>query len=229
MQLECDRCEKLFDAPAEKAGEKMPCPYCGDINRVPETSAPEQSSDQPSDQAPETAPDRAPASPDKPEARGLPPESGPEIEITVVRPAMFRAHPFRYLLIVAMFFGGMGLTVLTPMIERWATWLAWPGLVIGLAGLIWYIAWWISTHLWVRLTLSNKRTVRSEGIIRRHTSEVLHDHVRNVSIQQSFLQRILRVGYLGIASAGQKGIEIEIHDIPHPDRVKAIIDEYRKM
>lgn len=221
MELECDRCEKLFEAPADKAGEKMPCPHCGDINRIP---PPEKSPAQTREQS-----SSPPAPADKPEAKGLPPESGPEIDITIVRPAMFRAHPFRYLLIVMMFFGGMGLTVLTPMIERWATWLAWPGLVIGLAGLTWYIAWWISTHLWVRLTLSNKRTVRSEGIIRRHTSEVLHDHVRNVSIQQSFLQRILRVGYLGIASAGQKGIEIEIHDIPHPDRVKAIIDEYRKM
>jgi ATP-dependent exoDNAse (exonuclease V) beta subunit len=35
--------------------------------------------------------------------------------------------------------------------------------------------------------------------------------------------------YLGIASAGQGGIEIEIRDIPHPDRIKAIVDEYRKM
>lgn len=203
MQIECDACEKTFEAPKEKAGGKMPCPHCGDVNRVPEA--------------------------DSPERKGLPPEEGPEITITTVRPAMFRAHPFRYIFIVLLFLAGATVGLLAPMLERWETWVAIPALIVVLFAVGWWLWWWLTTTMWIKLTLTNKRTIRSEGIIHRHTSEVLHDHVRNVSIRQSFLDRIMRVGYLGIASAGQGSIEIEIRDIPHPDRIKAIVDEYRKM
>ena len=102
-------------------------------------------------------------------------------------------------------------------------------LVTTLAGAGWWVVWYVTAHLWVKLTISNKRTIRHEGIIRRHTSEVLHDHVRNVAIKQSFLQRMLNVGYIGISSSGQDGIEIEVRDIPRPYAVKALIDEYREM
>ena len=62
-----------------------------------------------------------------------------------------------------------------------------------------------------------------------HTSEVLHDHVRNVEIRQSFLQRITKVGSLGISSSGQDGIEIEVRDMPKPYELKSLIDAYRNM
>jgi membrane protein YdbS with pleckstrin-like domain/phage FluMu protein Com len=203
MQIECDACEKVFDAPAEKAGGKMPCPHCGDINRVPEA--------------------------DSPEVKGLPPETGPEITITTVRPAMFRAHPFRYIFIVLLFLIGVGVAIIAPTYDNWSNRFAIPGIILTLLAMIWWLWWWLTTTMWIKLTLTNKRAIRCEGIIHRHTSEVLHDHVRNVTIRQSFLDRIMRVGYLGIASAGQGGIEIEIRDIPHPHRIKSIVDEYRKM
>lgn len=203
MQIECDQCEQLFDAPEEKAGGKMPCPHCGDVNRIPEL--------------------------DSPLHQGLPSEDAPETTITIVRKSMFRAHPFRYIFIVLLFLGGLVVAAITPMLNDWPNWLIWAGLVTSLLALIWWVFWWISATLWVRLTLTNKRTIRTEGIVRRHTSEVLHDHVRNVAIRQSFFDRVMRVGYIGIASAGQKGVEIEVTDIPHPDKVKAIIDQYRKM
>jgi uncharacterized membrane protein YdbT with pleckstrin-like domain len=53
--------------------------------------------------------------------------------------------------------------------------------------------------------------------------------VRSVDIDQNFVQRIFRVGYIGIDSAGQDGIEIEIRDIPGPYEIKRLIDQYRKM
>ena len=102
-------------------------------------------------------------------------------------------------------------------------------LLIGIVGLIWWIGWWLATHWWIKLTVSNKRTIRQEGIIQRHTTEVLHDHVRSVDIQQTLLQRILNVGTVGIDSAGQDDVEIIIGDIPDPYEVKKIIDTYRKM
>ena len=40
---------------------------------------------------------------------------------------------------------------------------------------------------------------------------------------------MLNVGYIGISSSGQDGIEIEVRDIPRPYDVKELIDEYREM
>jgi hypothetical protein len=184
--LECDNCERSFEVESRHAGGKVPCPHCGDVNRVPGDAAPAA---EPAKRA---------------DGKELPPDEGPEQEICAVHPAMARAHPFRFLAIGILLIG-------------------------CLAGVIWWLAWYVSAHLWVKLEISNKRTIRKEGIIRRHTSEVLHNHVRNVEIRQSFLQRIMKVGYLGISSSGQDGIEIEVRDLPRPYELKALIDNYRDM
>ncbi|MDY7107476.1 MAG: PH domain-containing protein [Planctomycetota bacterium] len=215
IEIVCDNCERTFEISADEAGGKVECPMCGDINRVP---------------AKPSGPGTGEAVPG---AGGgdLPSPHAAEREVCVVRPAMFRAHPFRFLLVVLLALGGFVLCITASMHEKTGVpgWLAWPGLVIGLAGVIWWVGWWLATHLWIRLSISNKRTIRYAGIIRRHSTEVLHDHVRSVDIQQGFLQRLFNVGYVGIDSAGQDDIEIEIKDIPGPYKVKKLIDQYRTM
>lgn len=203
IRIECDNCERTFEVdPAKVADGKMPCPLCGDVNRVPQEGSAE--------------------------AAGLPPDSGPEREILNVHPAMFRAHPFRGLALVLLGAGGATLAIWGFTADGKA-FLGWLGVIAILAAVAWWVVWLVSSHFWVKLAISNKRTVRHEGIVRRHTSEVLHDHVRNVEIRQSFFQRILKVGYLGISSSGQEGIEIEVHDLPKPYELKALIDQYRNM
>ena len=203
ITIECDDCERTFDIEDEQAGGKVACPYCGDMNRVPEAHGPT--------------------------AKGLPPDEGPEQDISVVHPAMFRAHPFRFLAIAVLVLGGIVLAIAAMSSDKVWAWLSWVGLGLSVAGAFWWVVWFVAAHLWVKLTISNKRTIRHEGIVRRHTSEVLHDHVRNVEIKQSFLQRLLNVGYIGISSSGQDDIEIEVQDIPRPYAVKELIDEYREM
>jgi membrane protein YdbS with pleckstrin-like domain len=156
-------------------------------------------------------------------------EPAAEEKICVVHPAMFRAHPGRYMLIVLLFVGGIA-ALLTGVIKKdQYEWLVFVGTPATLAGMIWWIWWWFFSTICVKLTITNKRSIRQEGFIRRSSTEVLHDHVRSVDITQGFVQRVLNVGYIGIDSAGQDGIEIEIADIPRPYDVKAIIDRYRRM
>lgn len=214
IQINCDNCEKTFEVRDEDAGGKVACPYCGDINRVESPATPSAVQDRPD---------------------GLPPDEGPEERIRIVRPAMFRAHPLKMILIVILVLGGFGLAAWLAWIGKaeWVTstkvWLPWVGAVIGLIGLGWFAKWWVMAHMWVKLEITNKRIIRHEGIITRRTSEVLHDHIRNVEIRQTFLQRIFGVGYVGVSSAGQDGIEIEVRDIPNPDAVQDLIDRYRDM
>jgi hypothetical protein len=222
--LECDNCERSFEVEPDQAGGKVPCPYCGDVNRVPPASpAAAEPARKPAGRARSAEPAQTF------EGRPLPPDEGPEQGICVVHPAMVRAHPFRLLAILILLAGGGVLAIWGSSTDTGWTWVQWPGLILAVAGALWWIAWYLGAHLWVKLEISNKRTVRKEGIVRRNSSEVLHDHVRNVEIRQSFLQRLTNVGYLGISSSGQDGIEIEVRDLPKPYELKSLIDAYRNL
>ncbi len=219
ITIECDNCERPFEAdPA--SGDRLACPHCGDINRV--QPARTQGHAARTRSAPQEAEGAWP--------EGLPPDAGPEQFIRTVRPAMFRAHPFRGLVLLCLAAGGGGLAAWSlPEEETPQRLLGWLGVGLIAAAALWLLKWYVGEHLWVSLSISNKRTVRREGIIKRHTSEVLHDHVRDVEIRQDFLQRVFNIGYLGISSSAQGGIEIEVRDIPAPYKVKALIDQYRNL
>ena len=112
-------------------------------------------------------------------------------------PAMFRGHPFLFILCCALI------------------------LVFGL-GLLIFLIWWLQC-LGTTLTITDTRTTLRRGILSKYTNEVLHKHVRNVQVYQSLFQRILGTGNVGISSAGQSKIEIQVSGIPNPEDVRAII------
>ena len=117
-------------------------------------------------------------------------------------PSMFRSNPFWFaaaVILIAAY--GLGLIIL--------------------------LFWWLQC-LGVKLTVTKDRTILRRGILSKHISEVFHSDVRNIQFNQTVAQRICGVGSIGISSAGQTGMEIEIAGIPHPERVKEIIDTYRK-
>ena len=155
----------------------------------------------------------------------------PERIICILRPAMFRAHPLKFLLVALLFLGGLAVMVgaWLPEGRGLPAWTAWVGGSLVVFAAIWWTSWWVRTTLWTKVTISNRRTIHYRGIIRRSSTEVLHDHVRSVDIRQTFLQRIFNVGYLGIDSPGQDGIEIEVDDMPAPYDIKKVIDRYRRM
>ena len=118
-------------------------------------------------------------------------------------PSMFRNHPILFIvcvLLIAAF--GLGLVLL--------------------------LVWWIQT-LGTTLTVTNDQTTLRRGILSKYTNDVFHENVRNIQVRQSFLQRILNVGWVGISSAGQSGVEIEVDGIPDPEMVKQIIDDHRDL
>src|SRR5688572_10710753 len=119
ITIQCDNCDKMFEVADSEAGGKAPCPACGDVNRVP-----------PSAVATATVPAAAAAASTAAAApRSAAPSMGSEgeKEIVVIRPAMFRAHPFKYLLLVLVFAGGVTLAVWTNWLEPNAKWWALAG------------------------------------------------------------------------------------------------------
>jgi len=58
---------------------------------------------------------------------------------------------------------------------------------------------------------------------------VLHEHIRNVTVSQSFYERVVGVGKIGIASSGSDRTEIEIKAMPGPQKIRGVIDLYRPL
>ena len=100
-------------------------------------------------------------------------------------------------------------------------------LCLVVVGLIIFLVWYMRCK-GTQLTITNERTSLRRGILSKSITEVWHQDVRNVQLDQTFFQRLLGVGSLGISSSGQAGLEISVSGIPDPDRVKALIDQHRR-
>jgi uncharacterized membrane protein YdbT with pleckstrin-like domain len=124
-----------------------------------------------------------------------------EVVLYDAHPAMFRNRPIFFVL-----------GILTIPI------------VVGLVGLIW---WYLDSRS-TTLTVTDRWTRLRRGLLSRDLSTVFHDDVRNVRVAQTFFQRLMGVGYVGISTAGQSGVEIEAHGMPDPVQIKEIIDRYRR-
>jgi uncharacterized membrane protein YdbT with pleckstrin-like domain len=116
-------------------------------------------------------------------------------------PSMFRNHPLAFVLTCLLSLVGVGLII--------------------------FFFWWLDS-IGTTLTVTNDRITLRKGVLSKSLIEVWHRDVRNVQLYQSFGQRILGVGKLGISSAGQGGVEIEVAGIPDPEKVKSLIDDHRR-
>ncbi len=146
----------------------------------------------------------------------------PERVLVKTHPAMFRAHPFRFLgclLLLGLGVGGVfyGMTADNPM-------ALWSGAACGVAGLL-LLAIWRAVVLATTLTVSDRRTTLRKGLFSRTTSEVEHDDIRNIQMDQSAFERLFHVGDIGISSSGQDDLEVIARSIPHPNTIVRIIRE----
>ena len=180
------------------------------------------------DEAPETPGEDPRLENDRPSKRGLPPDFGPEERVLMIRPAFFRASPFKT---VGLLMLGPVAGVLAYFIapaSQWS-WALKVGLWVGAPAMLALVIWWLFVTKGRAIEITNKRTTERRGLLSRASVEVLHDHVRNINVDQSFYERVVGIGTVGIASSGQAGIEIQMRDLPGPDRIREIIDLYRPL
>lgn len=116
-------------------------------------------------------------------------------------PSMFRNHPVGFVITLLLCLAGVGLII--------------------------FFFWWLDS-IGTTLTVTKDGVTLRKGVFSKSLVEVWHRDVRNVQLHQTLGQRIFGVGRLGISSAGQGDIEIQVSGIPDPERVKKIIDTYRR-
>jgi hypothetical protein len=232
IRFECDACERPLEMERRYQGQKVACPHCGDVNTVPLASSifdQEDRADEPRrpSRSGSTGPSGGGESvSDRAVAAGYPPDSGPERTVLFIRPAMFRARPILFgaeALVVVIGLGGVVWGLAQDLVWAWG-----GGIVVFLIGAVPLLVWWVD-RLGASLRITNKRTVQRVGLLRRSTSEVVHDNIRNLQIDQSLWQRIWGVGRIGISSSGQDGVEIVVDNLPNPDKIRRVIDLYRPL
>jgi uncharacterized membrane protein YdbT with pleckstrin-like domain len=124
----------------------------------------------------------------------------PEMILYKDHPAMFRNRPVLFLVCCALIPFGIGVLIL--------------------------IVWWIRC-LATSLVITESRVTLRKGLLSKATNDVLIADIRNVKVSQSFLQRIFGVGAVAVSTSGQSDMEIEVHGVPAPDRIKSIINDRR--
>lgn len=151
-----------------------------------------------------------------------------EDEILNVHPAVFRQAPFYFLGLVLVAIAGLAGILLGTVLQG-VLGAGVPGAVLWIGGTILFVAalgylgiWWLQSRF-TTLTITDRRSLLEHGLISRATSEVGHEDVRNIQIEQGLLDQLLGVGTIAISSAGQDTLEIVVKGVPDPESIAAII------
>lgn len=208
--VQCQKCSKPVDYTPKQEGKALPCPHCGETNILPGAVALSKS-----------ATDADPAL-----ARGLPPWNGPETAVMTIHQSMFGSKPFSFLVLCLAVLGGFGFGIfffVTGFIPAAITCAA-----VGLLCLLTLIFWRMVRRS-RRLEVTTRRIFDKQGLLSKRVNEIRITDIRDMQVIQSFSERILGVGRLSISTAGQSDYEIEITDIPSPNKVREVIDLYRRI
>ncbi len=117
-------------------------------------------------------------------------------------PAMFRAHPFWFILFVLLIAAfGIGLLIL--------------------------LYWYIKTRA-TALTVTQHELMYERGILSKDRLSVSLRHVRSVEVKQSFMNRILGVGTIQVSTAGDEP-EFTVKDLPDPHEIREAISRAQEM
>jgi uncharacterized membrane protein YdbT with pleckstrin-like domain len=155
------------------------------------------------------------------------------MEIYEAHPAMFRAHPFWFILcvlLIAVF--GIGIIILRANALTVAdSKLMYELSVLLIAafgfGFITLLYWYIKTRA-TALTVTDSELMYERGILSKDRTSMSLKHVRSVSIAQGFVNRILGVGTIQIFTAGDEP-EFTIVDMPDPHVIREAIAKAQNM
>lgn len=95
------------------------------------------------------------------------------------------------------------------------------GVVIGLALLVLAHLRRISTGY----VITSAEVYHKEGLVSRDVTQIRYERIQNTSFSQSVIERALSYGDVIITSAGTGEVEITLHNVPDPARLKRLLSE----
>ncbi|QDU91000.1 Bacterial membrane flanked domain protein [Pirellulimonas nuda] len=140
--------------------------------------------------------------------------------LKVMHPSMLRQQPLKFLGLWLVVLGGT-IGSFTALGYEQPLAAAAAGAAATAAGVV-LLYWWVCVMA-TTLTISTRRTELRFGIIQKNTSDVQHDDVRNMQIDQNMMDRMLGVGTIKISSSGQDDLEIVAVGFRNPEEIAALI------
>ncbi|WP_018873635.1 PH domain-containing protein [Thioalkalivibrio sp. ALJ16] len=117
------------------------------------------------------------------------------------RPAMFRNHPFGFLLSLLLI----------------------PAFGLGILILLW---WYLQTRS-MRLRIDADQVHLERGLLSKSHVDLDIAQIRTVKVDQSFFDRIFRVGRIAVYTTGDNP-EFRVAGIPDPNRVREYVRARRE-
>lgn len=219
LTYHCPHCHAVVDAREDLIGKVVDCPApdCGRPFRL---------------EAPSAVPLDADALRNEHAAHATVTDpADDESVVTEVHPVAVRRHLGQATAVLALLVLGVAALMMgvisQPLILGEAEVMAPAALTITggallAAALGIFAVWWIRARM-TTLIVTSERTILRKGLISRDSSEVRHQDVRNLQVDQSFVQRMLGIGDLAISSSGQDDLEIEVRGIPDPGSIAEMV------
>ena len=79
-----------------------------------------------------------------------------------------------------------------------------------------------------KLKITENKIIYEEGFFSKRIKEIKKTDIRSVEIDQSFIDRLLNIGTLKIATPATSGYEIIFYGLRNPSAVKSKIEQLRK-
>lgn len=210
LVYDCPVCGEELRLSDDQVGKTIPCPECSRPIRIePMAATPRRESSPP----------------------GNLKQGQRDAERTLVRthPPLFRSHPVAMVLACGLILlGVIGLVTLPFGLFDFAS-----GTVIGIMAGVFLIAGlaWIGVNklknMMHRLEVTTYRTRQTDGLLNKQSTEVQHDDVTNIRVNQSMIERVFNVGYIGISAGDAEKMEIEARGMPDPGEIAKLIREYQ--
>lgn len=136
--------------------------------------------------------------------------------------AAFIAAPAAAAFVSAWIIRGEASRLMPAVSAQWSPWLV-TGCVLG-AAWIWlaYCLPRLLRWLGIRYTLTSRRIVARYGMLRRTDRQVNLAAVRNLTVSQSLLQRVLRSGNISLET-GHEDVLVTIQDVPEALRFRDFV------
>ncbi|MBI2437651.1 MAG: PH domain-containing protein [Lentisphaerae bacterium] len=101
----------------------------------------------------------------------------------------------------------------------------------------WYLAFaWLliplAIALWKQASLTlrvySDRVVLETGLIAKRTVDLAITEINTVEINQTFFQRLCRIGNIKMATSGTEGYELIARGLPQPRRINEVVSAQRR-
>jgi uncharacterized membrane protein YdbT with pleckstrin-like domain len=91
----------------------------------------------------------------------------------------------------------------------------------------------IFIHIWIertshKLKITENKVIYEQGFFSKKVKEIKKSDIRSVEIDQSFIDRLLNIGTLKIATPATSGYEIVFFGLKNPKGVKSKVEKLKK-